>query len=60
MELNRDRHTMRVTTAAFQGLVHFREALERLQHTHFYTSADLLQQLLDEDDSSGLRDRTNA
>jgi predicted nucleic acid-binding protein len=40
-------------TAAFRGLVDFRDALERLQHTNFYISADLLQQLLDEDDSSG-------
>jgi len=40
-------------TAASRGLVHFRDALERLQHTNFYISADLLQQLLGEDDSSG-------
>jgi predicted nucleic acid-binding protein len=40
-------------TAAFQGLVHFRDGLERLQHTNFYISTDLLQQLLDEDDSGG-------
>lgn len=38
-------------TAASRGLVHFRDAVERLQHTSFYISADLLQQLLDEDDS---------
>jgi len=40
-------------TAAFRGLVHFREAIEQLQRTNFHISTDLLQQLLDEDDSSG-------
>jgi predicted nucleic acid-binding protein len=37
-------------TAAFRGLVQFRDALARLQQTNFYISADLLQQLLDEDE----------
>ncbi|HYY16999.1 MAG TPA: hypothetical protein VE965_10225 [Gammaproteobacteria bacterium] len=40
-------------TAAFRGLVHFRDAVECLQHTNFYISTDLLHQLLDEDDSCG-------
>jgi predicted nucleic acid-binding protein len=39
-------------TAASRGLVDFREALNRLQQTNFYISAELLQQLLHEDDSS--------
>jgi predicted nucleic acid-binding protein len=39
-------------TAASRGLVQFREVLDRLQQTNFYISAELLQQLLDEDDSS--------
>jgi predicted nucleic acid-binding protein len=39
-------------TAAARGLIQFREVIERLQQTSFYISADLLQQLLDEDDLS--------
>jgi predicted nucleic acid-binding protein len=39
-------------TAASRGLVQFRDVLDRLQQTNFYISAELLQQLLDEDDSS--------
>jgi predicted nucleic acid-binding protein len=38
-------------TAAARGLVDFRAVLDRLQQTNFYMSAELLQQLLDEDDS---------
>ena len=39
-------------TAASRGLVDFRAVLDRLQQTNFYMSAELLQQLLDEDGSS--------
>lgn len=39
-------------TAAARGLVDFRAVLDRLQQTNFYMSTELLQQLLDEDDSS--------
>jgi uncharacterized protein len=38
-------------TAAFRGLLQFREALDRLQRTNFYISTDLLLQLQNEDDS---------